>query len=451
MTKHAVVSMAFQFAGDRTLVAHACADADVVSFVELRTRKGTSIALASLLPDGWATSQDLSSPEKAATAVAWRSDVFELVEAHDPLLLSRAGRGVRARYLAHVDLRKRATGKVRTYGAAHAPLLATGRKGEWMQTLTGYLRRHPDAEVAGDGNTGMRRLAENLGRPVVGREVMFVAVPVDCTATATGRIVPNTDHPIVSADVRDKPDKEKPAMAYPAPEPTYVGPVRHTGGKNNKPIKRIVIHGTTGAGACTPGYARKIADYFKRTSRPASCHYIVDPAETLQAVYDSVVAYHAPPNTGSLGIEMCDSVEGPRERWSDKNHRAVLDRTARLTAQLCLAYDVPVKFVGAASLKAGERGITTHLQVGKAWGQTSHWDPGAWPRHRFMTLVRAYVEDLTADAATAPAKPTNTVVRRARLAMADALDLLAKAHPGRRRVHQIREDLRDLRDRLPEE
>ena len=53
--------------------------------------------------------------------------------------------------------------------------------------------------------------------------------------------------------------------------------------------------------------------------------------------------------------------------------------------------------------------------------------------------------------APAPAKPRNTVVRRARLAMADAADLLAKAHPGRRKVHAIKEDLRDLYDRLPEE
>jgi hypothetical protein len=68
--------------------------------------------------------------------------------------------------------------------------------------------------------------------------------------------------------------------------------------------------------------------------------------------------------------------------------------TAELTAQLCLAYDVPIVFRTAKELKAGLRGITTHNEVSRAFGQSDHWDPGAWPRAQFMRLVRKHAAEL---------------------------------------------------------
>lgn len=178
-----------------------------------------------------------------------------------------------------------------------------------------------------------------------------------------------------------------------APAPPYVGPAAHTGGATNKPIDRIVIHGTTGENACVPGHARVIARYFRTTTRDASAHYVVDPAETVQVVYDSVVAFHAPPNTHSLGVELCDRVVGPLERWDDKNHRDMLERAAKLVAGLCLAYDVPARFVGPQGLRDGRRGVTTHAVVSEAFGQSSHWDPGLWPRAAFMRRVREIIAE----------------------------------------------------------
>ena len=197
----------------------------------------------------------------------------------------------------------------------------------------------------------------------------------------------------------------------PAPSPKYLGPPAHFSDGSNKPIRRVVIHSTVSP--CVPGGARNIAAYFRSERAGGSAHYVVDPGEVVQAAYDSVVCWHAPPNPNTLGIEMCD-VPGPVPndkpgsarykalkrswRWAKPNQRAMLDRTAKLTAQLCLAYDVPIRFLTVGTLKAagpsGARGITTHANTSLAYGQSVHWDPGFWPRHDFMRRVRKHAKRL---------------------------------------------------------
>lgn len=196
---------------------------------------------------------------------------------------------------------------------------------------------------------------------------------------------------------------------FAAPSPPYLGPAAHTTAGNNRPIDRIVIHSTVSP--CKEGGARDIAAYFRSFQAGGSAHYVVDPAEVVQVVYDGVIAWHAPPNPHSLGVEMCDipgPVPGDKRgsarwkalrrswRWARKPQRQMLRRTARLTADLCLAYDVPPRWVGTRGLKAGRRGITTHAAVSGAWHQSTHWDPGWWPRRRFMRLVRRRVKRLRA-------------------------------------------------------
>lgn len=199
-------------------------------------------------------------------------------------------------------------------------------------------------------------------------------------------------------------------MTIRPPSPRYVGPPRHHGAANNKPIDRIVIHSTVSP--CEPGGAEAIANYFKTTERLASAHYTVDPSEAIQAAWDSIVCYAAPPNQHSLHIEMCD-IPGPRPttlsarrrlrlswRWARPNQQRMLRRTARLTARAALAYGVPIKFLKPAQLRSGQRGITTHNHVSLAWHQTDHWDPGWWPRFQFMGLVRAHALRLRVKDAT---------------------------------------------------
>lgn len=177
------------------------------------------------------------------------------------------------------------------------------------------------------------------------------------------------------------------------PAPPYLGPPAHSSGTSNKPINRVVIHCTVSP--CEPGGARSIARYFRGASAGGSAHYVIDPTETIQAAWDSVTCWHAPPNSHSLGVELCDPMTGSDRRWADANHQSMLKRTAVLVAQLCLAYNVPITRLSVSELQAGRRGICGHVDVAQAWRQSTHWDPGpGFPWDQFMTYVRAAAADL---------------------------------------------------------
>lgn len=175
-------------------------------------------------------------------------------------------------------------------------------------------------------------------------------------------------------------------MAFKPPAPDYIGPANRHGGRGNKPIERIVIHATVSA--CAKD-ADGIANYFKRTTVPASAHYVVDAKRTIQSLFDSFVGFHAPPNGNSLGVELCCTLgDQGRGHWQRKDHQKMLRRAAALTAGLCLAYDVPIRKISPAAARAGAKGIMGHNDVRDAWGQTTHWDPGPhFPWRDFLRMV----------------------------------------------------------------
>jgi len=221
------------------------------------------------------------------------------------------------------------------------------------------------------------------------------------------------------------------------PSPPYLGPVRWHGSSNNKPIRRIVLHGTVTP--CEPGWARKVVSNWKRTDTPSSAHYVVDPKETVQAVYDSVIAYHDGVNRHEIGVEFCDWVghngkPAPMKRWKGKNHRRMLGRGARLVAELCLAYDVKPVMLTVRRVKRGESGLCEHSDVSKAFRKSTHWDLGNFPRRQFAHLVRAEMSALKGDSAGSRRHKKKAGARVTR-----ALDLLEAAlkrarHPRRKRL-----------------
>ncbi|MGH3096804.1 MAG: N-acetylmuramoyl-L-alanine amidase, partial [Streptosporangiales bacterium] len=104
---------------------------------------------------------------------------------------------------------------------------------------------------------------------------------------------------------------------------------------------------------CGPGWARRIADMFHTSSRAASAQYVVDCNEIIRCVPDHTVSYNAPPNAGSIGVEQCDWSKGPASRWLHGDHLKMLHRSAALVARLCDKYDIPVRHIGPAELRAG--------------------------------------------------------------------------------------------------
>lgn len=168
-------------------------------------------------------------------------------------------------------------------------------------------------------------------------------------------------------------------MSYP-----YI-PARRHGGRQAK-VDRIVIHCTVSP--TVRGGARAVAGYFRRTSRDASAHFVVDPGQVVQCLREGTVGYHAPPNAGSIGIELCDPQQGSASRWSDAAHQAMLRRAARLIREVARRHDIPIRRLSPSDLLAGRRGICGHADVAKAWHQTDHTDPGTgFPWTHLLDLV----------------------------------------------------------------
>ncbi|MGH3502320.1 MAG: N-acetylmuramoyl-L-alanine amidase [Nocardioidaceae bacterium] len=224
-----------------------------------------------------------------------------------------------------------------------------------------------------------------------------------------------------------------------APAPRYIGPPRNHGGASNKPIHRIVMHSTVSP--CEEGGARNIAHMFETTTRDASAHYIVDPGEVIQGLYDSYVGYHAPPNQHSLGVEMCEYPKHTRKsRWfKDKDHVRMLKRAAKLVAQLCLAYDVPIQWVGGKELREGKHGITGHANVSWAWHETTHWDPGAFPHVEFVEMVQAEADKLQGKPAkeVESGKPRRRHIRKLRREVHNNRVRVGKATWLGRALHEV--------------
>lgn len=167
----------------------------------------------------------------------------------------------------------------------------------------------------------------------------------------------------------------------------------HSGTQSN--VSRIVIHCTVSP--CAPGWAVKIANYFKSSSSGGSAHYVVDPDTIVQCLPENVIAWHAPPNTNSIGVELCDWQKGNASRWDDENHSAMLRKAAPLVKAISERHDIPLVWLTPADLKAGKRGICGHVDVSNAWHQSDHGDPhmgGRFPIERFLKMIKNGDDDM---------------------------------------------------------
>jgi N-acetyl-anhydromuramyl-L-alanine amidase AmpD len=147
----------------------------------------------------------------------------------------------------------------------------------------------------------------------------------------------------------------------------------------------IVIHDTEGGAS-----AAAVASYFFNPATDASAHLVVDnDGACYRCVDDDRMAWHAgPANPKSLGIELV-APEGAY-KWSAADwltHERLLEAAAARVARWVKRYNLPVRFVGPAGLKRGDRGITTHAAVTEALGG-SHGDPGkSFPMEDFLRRV----------------------------------------------------------------
>jgi N-acetyl-anhydromuramyl-L-alanine amidase AmpD len=178
-------------------------------------------------------------------------------------------------------------------------------------------------------------------------------------------------------------------VAYPFVESPHV---TRTGGRR---IDLIVVH--TMEADERPDAAERCAEWFRQPSSRVSAHYCVDADSIVQCVRDEDVAWAAPgANRNGLQVEHAGWAAQTRREWDDAYSRAMLARSARLVADLCLRYRLPPVWVDPAGLRAARRGLTTHHAVGLAFGRTTHRDPGpGFPFARYLELVRALAPQAT--------------------------------------------------------
>jgi N-acetyl-anhydromuramyl-L-alanine amidase AmpD len=167
----------------------------------------------------------------------------------------------------------------------------------------------------------------------------------------------------------------------------------------NTPVSRLVIHDMEAPEKATT--AESVAAYFAKGTVVSSCHYCIDSDSIIQCVREEDVAFHAPPNTGSIGLEHAGYARQTAEEWIDAYSMAMLRLSAGLAADICRRHNLPLVWLSPADLLAGHRGITSHANVSKAWRRSTHTDPGPnFPVDFYLSLIGAPSRVQTATTAT---------------------------------------------------
>lgn len=165
-------------------------------------------------------------------------------------------------------------------------------------------------------------------------------------------------------------------------------------------INLVVVHDMEAPE--TAKTAETVAAWFAGPTAPrASAHYCIDNDSIVQCVRDMDVAWHAPgANHDGIGLEHAGYARQSRNEWLDPFGTRMLALSAKLAADLCTKYQIPIRHLSAADLLRGERGITGHADVTQAYHRSTHTDPGGdFPWDTYLALVKAQRSRLAASVA----------------------------------------------------
>lgn len=157
-------------------------------------------------------------------------------------------------------------------------------------------------------------------------------------------------------------------------------------------IRLVVLH--TMEAPEKPGTARAVAKWFAGNLAPqASAHYCIDNREVIQCVKEQDVAWGAPSaNRTGVHIEHAGYANQTPDNWHDDYSNAVLDKSAKLCAEICLRYAIPLARLSPDEVRAGKAGICDHWTITQAFKTPGgHRDCGAsFPWDEYVAKVRTY-------------------------------------------------------------
>lgn len=181
---------------------------------------------------------------------------------------------------------------------------------------------------------------------------------------------------------------------------TWAGPPRSYTKGRSRAVQYVVIHSTEGSEGVTSAEAG--VAYDKIRTDGTSTHIFVDADTALMEVRysDTAHAARARGNACGIQVELCGRAGQTAAQWHDAASLPMLRLAAREVAAICEEFDLPVRRLSVAEVRAAyynppgsrPRGICGHVDVTKAYpeDQGSHTDPGPnFPWSEFLAMVSA--------------------------------------------------------------
>lgn len=173
-------------------------------------------------------------------------------------------------------------------------------------------------------------------------------------------------------------------------------------------VRLIVIHtAETGEGSSA---AEGIAAFFSSkaaldaSGSVGSAHICVDDNSIIRcAPDDNRTNGAAGANDDGLHLEIAGRASQTTADWSDAYSTAALENAAQTVAAWCHRHAIPARYLGADEVKAGAWGITGHVCVSAAYGQSGHYDPGPnfpWPA--FVARVNEILSPMVEESDVTP-------------------------------------------------
>lgn len=185
------------------------------------------------------------------------------------------------------------------------------------------------------------------------------------------------------------------AQSQEYPDLPFVRPRSFGSGRAGYQVQYIVVHHT--AGSERSDSAENGAAYDARRTDGTSTHYFCDQNSTVQCVYTwdrANAAYHYGNRLG-IQYELCGTLQ-TRGQWLDPASDGTLWQAAKQMARDCLKYGIPVRKIGPAEMKAGQKGICGHADVTWAYGLGDHTDPGPhFPYDVLLARINQFLDPST--------------------------------------------------------